>query len=179
MKAPIEIKPFLSCASDAVIRGIDDIFFVSSNTQSFANDAVRAQFRERWLGRYLSHDPCWAYVASADDAAVAGYLVGSIDDPARTARFADITYFAAFNNVTRNYPAHLHVNVAPAYRNHGLGGRLIEAFAADLRAAGVPGVHVVTSRGARNVGFYARFGFHEADCTGAGEREVVFLARQL
>jgi hypothetical protein len=44
-----------------VLDGIDAVFFQSSNTQTFADAAARTAFRERWLGRYLSHDPDWAW----------------------------------------------------------------------------------------------------------------------
>ena len=140
---------------------------------------ARADFRERWLGRYLTHDAGWAYVAVAADATVAGYLVASLDDPARTARFSDIAYFSHFADLTKKYPAHLHVNLSAAFRNRGLGGELIERFATDAGKAGAPGVHVVTSRGARNAAFYNRNGFVEAGAHGEGAREVVFLARAL
>ena len=170
--ADLERGPVLS-------NGIDSVFFESSNTQTFASGAAREAFRERWLGRYLTHDPAWAYVALSDEATVAGYLVASLDDPARTPRFADVPYFIHFADLTKTYPAHLHVNLNPAFRNRGIGGSLIARFIADARKAGAPGVHVVTSRGARNVAFYNRNGFTEAGADGAGEREVVFLARTL
>ena len=163
----------------ALARGIDQVFFESSNTQEFADDAARAAFRERWLGRYLTHDSAWAYIALAGDTTVAGYLVASLDDPATTLRFADIPYFAHFASLTKAYPAHLHVNLSAAFRNRGIGGDLIERFAVDARRAGAVGVHVVTSRGARNVAFYNRYGFTEAGTHGTGAREVVFLARAL
>lgn len=163
----------------ALADGLDSIFFQSSNTQSFANDDVRAAFRERWLGRYLAHDPQWAYVARSNNGELAGYLVGSLDDPARTPRFGDIPYFANFASLTAKYPAHLHVNLAQAYRNAGIGSLLVQRFCADAAAAGSPGVHAVTSRGSRNVGFYVRSGFHEAGCAGVGAKEVVFLAKRL
>lgn len=162
-----------------LMTGIDNVFFGASNTQTFASDAAREAFRERWLGRYLTHDPDWAYVALAGEAKVAGYLVASLDDPARTPRFADVPYFIHFSDLTKSYPAHLHVNLDPAFRNRGIGGSLIARFIADARNAGAPGVHAVTSRGARNVAFYNRNGFTEAGADGAGEREVVFLARTL
>ena len=163
----------------AFVRGIDRVFFESSSTHAFADDAARETFRERWLGRYLTHDIAWAYVALAGGTTVAGYLVASLDDPATTARFADIPYFAHFAGLTKVYPAHLHVNLSPAFRNRGLGGELIERFAADAGKAGAPGVHVVTSRGARNVAFYNRNGFTEAGAHGTGGCDVVFLARAL
>lgn len=159
--------------------GIDAVFFQSSNTQSFADAAARAAFRERWLGRYLHHDSQWAYVALAENGDVAGYLVGSLDDPAVSPRFDDIGYFAAFKELTRRFPAHLHVNLLPDARGAGIGGQLVARFVSDAANAGAPGVHVVTSRGARNVGFYARNGFTERGAAGEGAREVALLGRQL
>lgn len=176
----IEIRPYLSCQPDArLMAGLDAVFFASSNTQSFADETARAAFRQRWLGRYLEHDACWAYVALNEDGGVAGYLVGSIDDPARAPRFGDLTYFTDFKALTVRYPAQLHVNLAAAHRNQGLGGRLIAAFIADLKKAAVPGVHVITGRGARNVRFYERQGFRQRGARGEGAAEVVFLARDI
>ncbi len=37
-------------------RQLDHIFFSSSATKTFADEAERQAFRERWLGRYLKHD---------------------------------------------------------------------------------------------------------------------------
>lgn len=167
--------------SDASVvqAGIDAIFFEASNTKSFDDAGARAAFRERWLGRYLAHDPHWFYVAFAPNGEVAGYLAGSLDDPALTPRFSDIGYFAEFKSLTRLFPAHLHVNVAQQLRGSGAGSALVTLFAADAAKAGAPGVHVVTSRGARNVGFYERNGFFEQGASGQGAREVVFLGRAL
>ena len=159
--------------------GLDAIFFASSNTTSFASDEARALFRERWLGRYLTYDPQWTYVAMTSGGDVAGYLAGCLEDPARTPRFADIGYFGAFAGLTARYPAHLHINLAQGFRSGGIGSALIARFGAEARHAGAPGVHVVTSRGARNVRFYERNGFHEAGAMGAGLQEVVFLAKNL
>jgi ribosomal protein S18 acetylase RimI-like enzyme len=58
------------------------------------------------------------------------------------------------------YPAHLHLGLDPAQRGKGLGGRLVETFLAQLRAAGVPGVHaVVLAENGRGRRFFARLGF--------------------
>ncbi len=176
----VVIEPYRTVANrEHLIAGLDEIFFAASNTQSFANDDARAAFRMRWLGRYLDHDARWAYVARAASGEIAGYLVGSLDDPAATQRFSDVATIAQFKDVTRCYPAHLHVNLAAEFRGYGLGARLVEHFMRDVQAAGAPGVHVVTSRGARNVAFYTRLGFTERANAGEGAREVVLLARAL
>lgn len=177
---PIVIRRFNELTRTAALEAaLDAVFFEASTVKTFASDAERAAFRERWLGRYLIHDPQWTYVALAGDGEVAGYLAGSIEDPALAPRFSDIAYFAAFADLTRRYPAHLHVNLAPADRNRGIGSALIQRFAADVASAGVLGVHVVTGRGARNVSFYTHNGFREAGAWGKGASEVVFLARDL
>ena len=78
-----------------------------------------------------------------------------------------------------DYPAHLHVNLAPQFRNRGIGAMLIEAFAADAHRAGAKGMHVVTSADARNVRFYERVGFRERARTSVNGSELVFLGRSL
>lgn len=169
---------------DARLAELEAIFFEASATKSFASDGDRAAFQERWFGRYLVHDPRWFYVAIAPaedsgEGAVAGYLAGSLDDPARTARFADIGYFVDLAGLTARYPAHLHINLAPQFRSRGWGERLIAAFAEDARAAGAPGVHVVTGRGVRNVRFYAACGFVEVGSVIWRDHELVMLGRKL
>ena len=58
------------------------------------------------------------------------------------------------------YPAHLHVGLDAAFRGRHLGRRLVEAFLAQLSAAGVPGVHaVVLAENAPAGRFFERLGF--------------------
>jgi GNAT superfamily N-acetyltransferase len=158
---------------------IDAIFFEAS-VPKFEPGAERDAFRERWLGRYLRGGTDVVLLALAGEDTVAGYLVGALDDPTRQERFADIGYFRAhFGDLTRHFPAHLHVNLAEAFRNRGIGARLVETFAEAARQAGAPGMHVVTGRGMRNVRFYERCGFVERGCAPWKSGEVVFLGRHL
>ncbi|MGL4397281.1 MAG: GNAT family N-acetyltransferase [Hyphomicrobium sp.] len=162
-----------------VARGIDSIFFDASNTKSFADDHARALFRERWLGRYLDHYADFAFLAMTHTGDIAGYIVGAANDPACDARFSDIAYFQSFAHLTARYPAHLHINLARDYRGQGIGQQLIAAFIDAVHARGAPGVHVVTSLGARNIAFYGRNGFHEAGRISHATGVNVFLARDL
>jgi GNAT superfamily N-acetyltransferase len=57
----------------------------------------------------------------------------------------------------RTHPAHLHMNVEAEYRRRGIGAALVERYARDLAAAGVPGIHLFC--GAAPRAFYARHGF--------------------
>ena len=159
---------------------IDTIFFASSNVQHFADDAARSAFRDRWLGRYLEHWPQDFFVACSPDRCVIGYLAGCIEDPATHPVFADLEHASTFADLSRSYPAHLHINLDPGWRNSGIGTRLIDTFCAhvDGRAAGV---HVVTGRQSRNVRFYERNGFvllRTAQPPQSGN-EIAFLGRPL
>ena len=175
------------CDPAAMVAAIDRIFFAASNTRTFASEAERTAFRERWLGRYLEHDPSLVHLAMDRSGhlagpvtgPVAGYLVGSLDDPAQNPRFADIGYFQALAEFTREYPAQIHVNVDAAWREAGIGARLIEAFADVAREAGTPGMHVVTGKGMRNVRFYERAGFSQLACLAWNKGEIVMLGRRL
>jgi GNAT superfamily N-acetyltransferase len=158
---------------------LDRIFFESSHTKLFASEEARREFRHRWLGRYLTHYPDWVYLAIAPGGELAGYLVASTDDPARSGIFDDIGYFKDLKTLTAAFPAQLHVNLAPEHRGAGWGSQLIEALIADLTAAGIAGVHVITSRGDRNARFYAANAFCEEAALTWNGRELVFLARKL
>lgn len=58
------------------------------------------------------------------------------------------------------YPAHLHINLAPAARGQGLGRRLLEHFLAQLQARGVFKLHITTASDAAPA-FFHRCGFVE------------------
>lgn len=158
---------------------VETILFEASG-RTFAPGPERTAFRERWLERFLQGGTDVVLLAIEGTGTVAGYLVGALDDPSQQPRFADISYFAGdFRDLCRRYPAHLHTNLAPAFRNRGVGVQLIEAFAARASGAGAPGMHVVTGRQARNVSFYTRCGFSQAGATVWNGRDIVFLGRDL
>jgi len=155
----VRIEPLGDDATPATLAEIERIFFAASLRKTFADALEREAFKERWLGRYLVHDRAHAFVARAEDDGVAGYLLGCLDDPALAPRFRDLSYFADFADLTARYPAHLHVNLDAAWRSQGIGARLVERFACHAARRGVPGVHIVTGAGVRNVKFYERAGF--------------------
>lgn len=160
------------------LEQVEAIFFDASG-RTFELGPERDAFRERWLGRFMRGGSDVVLLALTGDA-VAGYLVGAVHDPAEQERFTDIGYFRGdFRDLCRAFPAHLHINLAPAFRSRGIGAGLIEAFANHAVSAGAPGLHVVTAETARNISFYERCGLsHRATTTWNGRR-VVFLGRTL
>jgi GNAT superfamily N-acetyltransferase len=140
---------------------IDSIFFESSARQEFADQDERNAFRERWLGRYIEKHRDSFFVAIDDEGTAIGYLAGCLQDPTRLRHFDDIAYFKTIASLCREYPAHLHINMAAGMRSKGVGAALIERFVEWARQNAVGGVHVVTAQTARSVPFYQRCGFVE------------------
>jgi GNAT superfamily N-acetyltransferase len=161
------------------LTAVESIFFEASG-RTFVPGPVRDAFRERWLGRYLLGDTDVVVLALAGAETVAGYLVGALENPALQDRFADITCFRTdFADLVARFPAHLHINLAPEFRSRGIGQLLIETFARHAAAAGVPGVHVITGQGRRNIGFYERCGFALEGTTTWNGHGIVLLGRKL
>lgn len=60
----------------------------------------------------------------------------------------------------QEYPAHLHIDILPAYQGQGLGPRLMSALLTHLRANGVRGVYLcVGAKNTRAISFYQKQGF--------------------
>jgi GNAT superfamily N-acetyltransferase len=168
----------LSTLPPAWREQVESIFFAASG-RSFMPGPERDWFRYRWLGRYLDAPGDPVLVAIVGET-VAGYVVGSLENPAEQPRFCDLDYYAThFAAHCRRFPAHLHINLAPAYRSRGIGRALIDAFAALAVAAGAVGVHVVTGKGMRNNRFYERCGFEPIGSAAWNGREVVLLGKEL
>ena len=162
-----------------LLAQVEAIFWQTS-ARTLAAGPERDAFRERWLGRYMRGGRDVVLLALAGEDTVAGYLVGALENPAEQERFADVGYFRTdFADLTPRFPAHLHINLASAFRSRGIGAQLIEAFAGHAKRAGAPGVHAVTGKGMRNVGFYTRCGFTERATAPWNGREIVFLGRAL
>jgi GNAT superfamily N-acetyltransferase len=140
---------------------IGDIFFESSAKQDFSSIQEKESFRERWLGRYIANHRESFFVALDESGRVIGYLAGCLKNPTELVHFGDIKYFRIIGDICRDYPAHLHINVTPQWRNHRLGAALIERFVLWARLHSVEGIHLVTSSTSRSIPFYRRSGFHE------------------
>jgi len=67
------------------------------------------------------------------------------------------------------FPAHLHIDILPAYQRQGIGGQLMDTLTAHLREKRVKGVMLIA--GKKNVkagSFYRKYGFSEIGNTAVG-----------
>jgi ribosomal protein S18 acetylase RimI-like enzyme len=154
-----------------------------------------------WSVPYLELEPRHCFVLDSGGEAV-GYVVGTPDTmafearlerewwPALRVRYGDRQPVAAFDGrvleairtpesegeLARRYPAHLHINLLPAFQSGGWGRKLIEAELDSLRRVGAPAVFLgVGLTNARAIGFYAHVGFERVE----GPANALWLARQL
>ncbi|KAL5353964.1 hypothetical protein ACLOAV_000049 [Pseudogymnoascus australis] len=65
-----------------------------------------------------------------------------------------------FPKLVEEYPAHLHIDILPAFQSKGLGAKMIERLEEELRGKRVRGVHLVMAAGNEGAErFYKRQGF--------------------
>ena len=161
------------------LAAVGEIFFESSSRTSFASPEERAAFLERWTGYYLRQWRERVLLWREPDGSIAGYLTGCLDSEGAEPLYHAIGSYGLFTDLFEAFPAHLHVNCHARWRGQGIGSRLVERFAADCGAAGLPGLHIVTGEGARNVDFYHRLGFRLRDTRTWAGRRLLFMGRTL
>ena len=147
---------------------------------------------------YAVHDPGLVTVVE-DDGGVAGYVIGCRDTaaferwretswwPPLRARYPAPDHARPYDaallrivhggaspatdppDLLERFPAHLHIDLLPRIQGGGTGRRLIEHLERQLRAAGVPGVHLgVSALNSGAIAFYRRLGFTELAATEGG-----------
>src|SRR5215470_668348 len=126
-----ELSNFGNCLAD-----IDEIFFEASARRDFASEEEKQAFREMSLGRYIERHRDSFFVALDDAGCAVGYLAGCLENPTTLSHFEDVSYLKCIEDICREYPAHIHVNISEPYLNRGLGSMLVKRFAhcAKLRA---------------------------------------------
>lgn len=135
---------------------------------------------------YAQHDPSLVFVIDDGTGRAIGYVIGAADTetferwfhdtwwPSVRERYAGHEEFArdaailanaermgtVASAYTREYPAHLHIDLLPETQGGGFGRRMIDTLFDALRERGVPGVHLVAAAANTSaIGFYERLGF--------------------
>lgn len=144
----------------SAIMQVKDIFYMSSSLKEFSSDERKASFFKRWCGDYIEYFPEF-FLLMIEDKKVLGYLSGCLDSKGSES-VLEVPGFSVFSDQFEDFPAHFHINFHSDCRGLGLGSVLVSSFCDQLLAAGIGGVHLVTSPGAQNISFYKRSGFlHE------------------
>jgi hypothetical protein len=158
---------------DSDFESVREIFFSSSSKKKFVNEQERDEFASRWLDYYVTFEKN-NFLIAEDGRQVLGYLSGCGDSAAALDFFSPrIPSYSIFQDLFKEFPAHLHINFSEAARGQGLGTLLLNAFCSSLAS----GVHVVTSPESRNRSFYQRNGFEIEVLRGHNNKQFLFMGR--
>ncbi len=158
-------------------KDFDNVRYTCLNSDEPISDSNLAEFiLHTFCDYYLEHEPENCFVLDDDGRAV-GYIICAEDYdsykeifdkdylPLNEGLGDDLYKWACESTILQNkykanYPAHLHIDLLPAYQRQGWGGKLLEALFEHLKANGVKGV--MLTAGTENIkggNFYKKYGF--------------------
>lgn len=150
-------------------KDFDDVRLICVATASFRvrNESKRMFLLKMYCDYYIECEPENCFVAVDVDAEgnekVVGYTLCAIDCEAYAKRFFDkylpkIKSYSKFNayfartevllygKFASFFPAHMHIDILPAYQKQGIGTKLIDTLKEHLREKGVKGVMLIAGK---------------------------------
>lgn len=167
--------------SDDLYQQVAEICLLSADKKNFANEQEKQAFTYRWVGQYFKLFNDFAFIALEQDR-VLGYICGCPSTETYRLKLDQQGLSWWHEKYPQGYdlfPAHLHINCHPDARGKGVGAKLLTLFEDYCRSQKLPGVHLVTVKGARNVGFYQRAGYLVQSELELNESTLVFLGKKL
>lgn len=173
----IKLSDCLGEEKAKILSQVEDIFFLSSSRKEFLSLEKRNAFYKRWCGDYQSLYADEFFLAVEDDK-VLGYLSGCSDSLSALS-VVSVPGFSVFQDLFKNFPAHLHINFHPDSRGRGLGSLLMNYYMFYLREKKVRGVHLITSPNVKNVSFYDRLGFNYTETRDFNDTPLYFMGHTI
>jgi GNAT superfamily N-acetyltransferase len=184
----------------------DALYDICVRTADAGEDARGRHSDDRLMGdlfavSYAHLEPDLAFVLDDGHARTVGYIVGTSDTPAFVKRYAaewiplvgdryeplreqDAEMVHLHHHPEHmlvpelaDYPAHLHMNLLPAFQRQGHGRRLMHTFLAAARHAGAEKVYLgMLTANVKARAFYDRVGFTELPVKDPGP--LTYLGRE-
>lgn len=167
----------LTDSRSEMLSQVEHIFFVSSSLQSFSSEERKRAFYKRWCQDYQNYYP-EEFFLMVEEGRVLGYLSGCSDSTGALKKL-EVPGFDVFGDLFARFPAHLHINFHPDARGGGFGSVLVGHYKDFLKERSCPGLHLVTSRDAKNVTFYERLGFSFHEERAFKESQLFFMGAKL
>lgn len=143
----------------------------------------RIDFLNRWVFQYLDKFPEFVFCAieekiDSDEYEVLGYILACPDSIGeyKSLDQSGLDLWLAFYT---DYPAHLHINCTESARGKGVGSKLLCCLEEELINQKVKGLHLITAKGARNVGFYQKNSFEVISEKEWSGTSLLFLGKVL
>lgn len=130
---------------------------------------------------YLEYEPDNCFVAADDADEAIGYIYCAENHVLFAKRFEEVFLpraadlgeakqkaardsYAAHRRFAAEFPAHMHIDILADYQRKGLGSRLVDTLAENLRAKGIPGLMLTVGAGnIKGINFYKKYGFEELE----------------
>ncbi|NLX93507.1 MAG: GNAT family N-acetyltransferase [Clostridiales bacterium] len=166
------VRPY-ECKDQPAVQGV----CIATGPANANKPEVRARLLACFCDYYVEKEPENCFVLADDDANAVGYILCA-ENFGR--------YYTAFckeyvgrarqgglvNGISawfttlpqhfyaKKYPAHLHIDILPAYQRQGWGTVLMDTLTNHLRAKKIPAVMLVVGAGnKKGISFYKKYGF--------------------
>jgi ribosomal protein S18 acetylase RimI-like enzyme len=169
------------------------IFWETSQQESFASQKEEDEYLLKYFQYYREQAPDLFLLAiepppthnqsqqvqeAGTPGKVLGYVCAVADTRVHPELYELASHIPLFDDLYKDYPAHLHINLTGQAQGKGIGGQLIRELEARLVVSKVPGLHLVTGSNARNQSFYARCGFEHRVIRGSGPVRALFMGKK-
>ncbi len=157
---------------------IRQIFFSTSNKQTFTDKKSKEQFFYTWCGIYLTTCIDFFYLYMNEQNTPLGYLAGH---PGPTISEKKISYpgMILFEKQITPFPAHFHINLDKNFRGFGAGTSLVKTFNEKLTSKKVRGVHIITTEKAKNISFYKKNGFVPIELKRSNKLNLLLMGKNI
>ena len=172
-----QISPLKKLPSSA-FASVVEIFFESSTRKAFKNDIDKAEFQWKYLDFYQEYFSDYFFVAHKDEN-VLGYIAGSPITNGLNDLWKCLPHLELFHDLYEAYPAHLHINLGAMSRGLGVGSELLKKLEFQLKDDGISGIHLITSKDARNVTFYLKNNYTYQVERSYQSHPLLFMAKSL
>lgn len=136
----------------------------------------REELSDKYFHHYLNNNLPIFYATSGDE--VLGYILGDLKTD-KSHYLKTFPYYESLKSEIQNYPAHLHINCDPGAQGRGVGSLLLAHFENFCAQNGAQGIHLITSKEARNVSFYLKNSYQVLTPFDYRGVSLLFLAKKL
>ena len=180
------VRAYVAKDRDAV----ESICLATADTRLAKNKLMRDALLDCFCRWYLTNEPENCFVALDGQDQPIGYILCAEDFARWESSFMKSLHGLLKNPVSKlmgratvdslrpystDYPAHLHIDILPAYQRQGIGGQLLNALCDHLREINIPGVMLsVAKDNEKGVGYYQKHGF---ELLGERKEELFFGIR--
>ena len=176
----VHIRPYQ--ASDR--PGVEHVCLVTASDYLNSTEELRQATLDTYCHYYIEREPEHCFVIADENNDAVGYIFCAQDYTAWKKCFTEEYLEKTENPYTKkmgyaeiegyielaeDFPAHLHIDIDPAYQRKGYGSQLVDALVAHLKAIGVKGVMLETgASNEKGMNFYKKYGFEVLRDDGQG-----------